>query len=111
MFMAEHRSSVKKGVKMMGWCQGLGPFLSEGVWEPIVKWRTYVHHIHTFLHTGSGPYTTLYSTHTLSHGLISSTTLYSLQFYSSSTVYNLYNTPLDIFPTLHKYVTCFTIGC
>ena len=45
--------------------------------------------------------TTLYSTHALSHGLISSTTflqhsttLYSLQLYSSSTVYNLYSTPL-----------------
>ena len=47
----------------------------------------------------------LYSSHTLSHGLISSTTLYntlqrsttlySLQLYSSSTVYNLYNTPLS----------------
>ena len=53
----------------------------------------------------------LYSTHTLCHGLISSTTslqhsttlyntlqhsttLYSLQLYSSSTVYNLYPTPL-----------------
>ena len=35
----------------------------------------------------------LYSTHTVSHGLISSTTLYSLQLYSSSTVYNLYTTP------------------
>ena len=46
--------------------------------------------------------TTLYSTDALSHGLISSTTflqhsttLYSLQLYSSSTVYNLYTTPLD----------------
>ena len=45
--------------------------------------------------------TTLYSSHALSHGLISSTTflqhsttLYSLQLYSISTVYNLYNTPL-----------------
>ena len=45
--------------------------------------------------------TTLYSSHTLCHGLISSTTflqhsttLYSLQLYSSSTVYNLYNIPL-----------------
>ena len=45
--------------------------------------------------------TTLYSTHALCHGLISSTTflqhsttLYSLQLYSISTVYNLYNTPL-----------------
>ena len=36
----------------------------------------------------------LYSTHAVSHGLISSTTLYSLQLYSSSTVYNLYNIPL-----------------
>ena len=44
--------------------------------------------------------TTLYSRHALSHGLISSTTLsttlYSLQLYSSSTVYNLYNTPLGL---------------
>ena len=45
--------------------------------------------------------TTLYSTLSVSHGLISSTTflqhsttLYSLQLYSISTVYNLYNTPL-----------------
>ena len=36
----------------------------------------------------------LYSSHALRHGPISSTTLYSLQLYSSSTVYNLYNTPL-----------------
>ena len=46
----------------------------------------------------------LYSTHTVSHGLISSTTLYSLQLYSSSTVYNLYTTPLlaPRFPTPYR---------
>ena len=38
----------------------------------------------------------LYSSHAVRHGPISSTTLYSLQLYSSSTVYNLYNTPLGV---------------
>ena len=53
--------------------------------------------------------TTLYSTHALSHGLISSTTflqhsttLYSLQLYSISTVYNLYNTPLGVPPDFKR---------
>ena len=36
----------------------------------------------------------LYNRCTLSHGPISSTALYSLQLYSSSTVYNLYTIPL-----------------
>ena len=53
--------------------------------------------LHTLLHTGSGLYNPQSTAHTvsLSHGLISSTTLYntlqhfySLQLYSSSTVYN-----------------------
>ena len=63
-----------------------------GVWEHIVKWRTHVFTIFTPFFT-LGPGTTLYSTNALSHGLISSTTLlqhsttlYSLQLYSSSTV-------------------------
>ena len=65
--------------------------------------KTYVHHaiftpfftqFFTPFFTLGPASTTLYSTHALSHGLISSTTLYSLQLYSSSTVYNLYNTPL-----------------
>ena len=71
--------------------------------------NTYVHHIHTFLHTGSGLYHGLYkpsTAHTLcptaSYPLQhfyntlqhSTTTLCSLQLYStSSTVYNLYNNP------------------
>ena len=72
-----------------------------GVWEPIVQWRTHMFTIFTPFFTLGPASTTLYSTHTLSHGLISSTTflqhsttLYSLQLYSISTVYNLYNTPL-----------------
>ena len=69
-----------------------------GVWEPIVKWRTCVHHLHTFLHTGSGLYNPLQHPRCVSrpHILYNiSTTLYSLQLYSISTVYNLYNTPLN----------------
>ena len=66
-----------------------------------MKWRTHVFTIFTpFFTLGPGS-TTLYSSHALCHGLISSTTflqhsttLYSLQLYSISTVYNLYNTPL-----------------
>ena len=72
-----------------------------GVWEPMVKWRTHMFTIFTPFFTLGPTSTTLYSTHAVSHGLISSTTflqhsatLYSLQLYSSSTVYNLYNTPL-----------------
>ena len=65
-----------------------------GVWEPIVKWRTHMFTVFTPFFTLGPASTTLYSTHALSHGLISSTTLYSLQLYSISTVYNLYNTPL-----------------
>ena len=37
----------------------------------------YIHHLHTFLHTESGLYNPLQHTHTLSHGPISSTTLYN----------------------------------
>ena len=61
--------------------------------------NTYVHHIHTFLHTGSGLYNPLQHTHIVPrpHILYNiSTTLYSLQLYSISTVYNLYNTPLHL---------------
>ena len=76
-----------------------------GVWEPIVQWRTHMFTIFTPFFTLGPASTILYSTHALSHGLISSTTflqhfyntsttLYSLQLYSISTVYNLYNTPL-----------------
>ena len=69
------------------------------VWEPIVKWRTHMFTIFTsFFTLGPGLQP---SSHAVSHGLISSTTflqhsttLYSLQLYSSSTIYNLYNTPL-----------------
>ena len=82
-----------------------------GVWEHIVKWRTHMFTVFTpFFTLGPGS-TTLYSTHALSHGLISSTTflqhsttLYSLQLYSSSTVYNLYNTPLE--PGFRKVLRC-----
>ena len=60
-----------------------------GVWEPIVKWRTHMFTIFTpFFTLGPGS-TTLYSTHGVRHGLISSTTLYNTlqstalqQFYS-----------------------------
>ena len=59
---------------------------------------THIHHLHTFLHTGSGLYNPLQQSHIVSrpHILYNiSTTLYSLQLYSISTVvYNLYNTPL-----------------
>ena len=59
---------------------------------------THIHHLHTFLRTGSGLYNPLQHTRCVSrpHILYNiSTTLYSLQLYSSSTaVYNLYNTPL-----------------
>ena len=65
-----------------------------GVWEPIVKWRTHMFTVFTPFFTLGPASTTLYSSHALCHGLISSTTLYSLQLYSISTVYNLYNTPL-----------------
>ena len=55
----------------------------------------------------------LYSTHALSHGLISSTTslqhsttLYSLQLYSSSTVYNLVHLyPLRLAVTYDRYIS------
>ena len=70
-----------------------------GVWEHIVKWRTHVHHLHTFLHTGSGLYNPLQQTRIVPrpHILYNiSTTLYSLQLYSSSTVYNLgWRTPSE----------------
>ena len=58
---------------------------------------THIHHLHTFLHTGSGLYNPLQHPRIVSrpHILYNiSTTLYSLQLYSSSTVYNLYTTPL-----------------
>ena len=73
---------------------------------PTVKWRTYVHHLHTFLHTSSGLCNPLQHTrcvsrpHILSTTFLQhSTTVYSLQFYSISTVYNLYNTPLTQEPS------------
>ena len=69
---------------------------------------THIHHLHNFLHTGSGLYNPLQQSHivsrphilynistTLYNTLQHSTTLYSLQLYSSSTVYNLYNIPLS----------------
>ena len=56
-----------------------------GVWEPIVKWRTHMFTIFTPFFTLGPASTTLYSTNTLSHGLISSTT--SLQ--HSTTLYSL----------------------
>ena len=72
-----------------------------GVWEPIVKWRTHMFTIFTpFFTLGPGS-TTLYTTHSLSHGLISIQQLYSscigciaIQLYSSYTVYILYSIPL-----------------
>ena len=82
---------------VVGWCLGAYSEVE----------NTYAHRLHTFLHTGSGLYNPLqqsrlvsrphilynFST-TLYNTLQHSTTLYSLQLYSSSTVYNLYNTPL-----------------
>ena len=71
-----------------------------GVWEVGAYSEvenTYVHRLHTFLHTGSGLYNPLQHSRLVSrpHILYNiSTTLYSLQLYSSSTVYNLYNIPL-----------------
>ena len=75
---------MKKGVKMVdmsihdvsgvvGWCLGAYSEVE----------NTYVHHIHTFLDTVGPGSTTLYSTHAVSHGLISSTT-----FLQHSTVYS-----------------------
>ena len=69
-----------------------------GVWEPIVKWRTHMFTIFTPFFTLGPASTTLYSTHTLSHGLISSTrqhfynTLQSTalqQFYSLQPLHNI----------------------
>ena len=54
-----------------------------GVWEPIVKWRTHVFTIFTPFFTLGPASTTLYSSHALCHGLISSTT-----FLQHSTVYS-----------------------
>ena len=67
-----------------------------GVWEPIVQWRTHMFTIFTPFFTLGPASTTLYSTHGVSrpHILYNiSTTPLHLQLYSSSTVYNLYNTP------------------
>ena len=71
-----------------------------GVWEPIVKSRTHMFTIFTPLFTLGPGSTTLYSTHCVSRPHIlynisttflqHYTTLYSLQLYSISTVYNLY---------------------
>ena len=79
---------------VVGWCLGAYSAVE----------NTYVHHIHTFLHTGSGLYNPLQHPHIVPRPHIlynisttflqHSTTLYSLQLYSISTVYNLYNTPL-----------------
>ena len=68
-----------------------------GVWKPIVKWRTHVFTIFTpFFTLGPGS-TTLYSTLSVSHGLISSTTF--LQ--HSTTLYNtLQSTALQHFYSL-----------
>ena len=74
---------------VVGWCLGAYSAVE----------NTYVHHIHTFLHTGSGLYNPLQHPRIVSrpHILYNiSTTFYSLQLYSSSTVYNLYNIPLVI---------------
>ena len=71
-----------------------------GVWESIVKWRTHMFTVFTPLFTLGPTSTTLYSTNSIvprPHILYNiSTTLYSLQLYSISTVYNLYNTPLGL---------------
>ena len=81
-----------------------------GVWEVGAYSEvenTYVHHLHTFLHTGSGLYNPLQHTRIVPrpHILYNiSTTLYSLQLYSISTVYNLYNTPL-----IDAYCCCYKI--
>ena len=74
----------------VGWCLGAYSEVE----------NTYVHHIHTFLHTGSGLYNPLQQSHivprphifynTLQH----STPLYSLQLYSSSTASTTSTTPV-----------------
>ena len=72
---------------VVGWCLGAYSEVE----------NTYVHRLHTFLHTGSGLYNPLQHSRIVPrpHILYNiSTTLYSLQLYSISTVYNLYNTPL-----------------
>ena len=64
-----------------------------GVWEPIVQWRTYVHHLHTFLHTGSGLYNPLQHSQCVSRPHI----LYNI----STTLYNtLQSTALQHFYSL-----------
>ena len=77
---------------VVGWCLGAYSEVE----------NTYVHRLHTFLHTGSGLYNPLQHPRIVPrpHILYNiSTTLYSLQLYSISTVYNLYNTPLSLPPT------------
>ena len=89
--------SIRDVSGVVGWCLGAYSAVE----------NTYVHRLHTFLHTGSGLYNPLQHTRivprphilynistTLYNTLQHSTTLYSLQLYSISTVYNLYNTPL-----------------
>ena len=71
---------------VVGWCLG--------AYSEVENTYMYVHHLHTFLHTGSGLYNPLQHSQCVPrpHILYNiSTTLYntlqSLQLYSSSTVY------------------------
>ena len=54
-------------IGLVGWC--LGAYSEVG--------NTYVHHIHTFIHTLSGLYNPLQRTHTVSRPHILYTTLYN----------------------------------
>ena len=84
--MSIHVSMIVSGV--VGWCLEAYSEVE----------NTYFHHLHTFLHTGSDLYNPLQQSRIVPrpHILYNiSTTLYSLQLYSISTVYNLYNTPLE----------------
>ena len=89
---------MKKGVNMVNICV---LHFTIGSQTPPNNTRhimgTHIHHLHTFLHTGSGLYNPLQPSRTVPepHILYS---LYSvcipLQLYSISTVYSLYTTPL-----------------
>ena len=71
---------------------------------------THIHHLHTFLHTVSGLYNPLQQPRIVSrpHILYNiSTTLYTPQLYSISTVYNLYNTPLHTQQRRHSRQSAF----
>ena len=81
---------------VVGWCLGAYSEVE----------NTYVHHLHTFLHTGSGLYNPLHHSLIVSRPYIYTAAiqhLYSscigciaIQLYSSYTVYILYSIPLEL---------------